>query len=367
MRIHEKIRPAPSLLLRPVRRLAPGRGFAFLLLFALLTAALPARAVTPPEGGLRRDTPADYAPAPRPGRTHNEFWTWQFRLNDGIQLQLNLSRVHFGSLKDPVCGADLAVMGFRGHNYFVAREYPMRNFSWNSEAARLEVHADIYAEGLPPRAHRVSFSTRKGGHDYFLELTFEEMTPGAVWGDGIFRLGGGEESALFIHIPKAKVKGRLAIDGDTTAVRGFGWMDHSRQSQFGTKFMDAGYRYAVTSGRAEGGYFFQDGDKVFGYGVREEKGALALLKPESIRVSERTSWGPAAVPKGLDISLEGRNDTLRLQRTENRQRTSVLQELGTFERFAAKMYLGGELLSYRGLATVDSLRPAVFSFTIVKR
>lgn len=325
-----------------------------------------AATVTPPQGELRRDTPADYAPQPGPGRTHNEFWTWQFRFSDGMQAQLNLSRVHFGKFKDPVCGADLAIMNLAGGNFFVAREYPLENFSWDPAALRLAVHANIYADGLPPRGQRLFFSTRKGGHDYFLDLTLDNMTPGVVWGDGMFRLGEGEAASLFLHVPKARVRGRIGVDGDTVTVRGFGWMDHTRQTQFGTKFMDAGYRYAVTSGRAEGGYFFQSGSTVFGYGVREEAGGMRLMKPVGITASERASWGGLAVPKRLEIALEGR-DTVTLLRTDDRQRTSVLQELSGLERFGAKVFLGGELMSYRGLAKVGGNGSALYAFTMVKR
>ncbi len=323
-------------------------------------------AATSPQGDLRRDTPADYGPQANPGRTHNEFWTWQFLLNDGIQVQLNLSRVHFGKFKDPVCGADLAVMTAGGQTDFVAREYPLSNFTWEPSAARLSVHANIFAEGLPPRAHRVFFATRKGGKDYLLDLVFEKMTPGVVWGDGLFRLDGGETVSLAIHIPKARVKGHLAVNGDTIAVRGFGWMDHSRQSQFGTRFMDAGYRYVVTSGRAEGGLFFTEKSSVFGYGVREENGVMTLLKPQAITAPERSSWGGVSVPRRLEISVAG-GDTVRFARTVDRQRTSVLQELGKLERVGARMFLGGELLGYRGLGRVDDAHPALYSFTMVKR
>lgn len=323
-------------------------------------------AVTPPQGGLRRDLPADYAPDPDPGRTHNEFWTWQFLFDDGTQAQLNFSRVHFGSLKDPVCGADLAVMNFRGRNAFVAREYPLRNFSWEAETGRLAMHADIWAEGIPPRALRVHFATRKDGKDYFLDLVFDSMVPGAVWGDGVFHMNGGETAALFLHVPRGRVHGRLGVGGDTVAVRGFGSMDHSRQSQFATRFMDAGYRYVVTSGRAESGYFLQDGGEVSGYGVREEKGTLTLLRPLSVSVQERSSWGGLRVPKRMTFALEGL-PPLSLRRVEDRQRTSVLQELGAFERFGARVYLGGEIVGYRGLAKVDDSLPAMFSFTMVKR
>jgi hypothetical protein len=130
--------------------------------------------------------------------------------------------------------------------------------------------------------------------------------------------------------------------------------------------MDAGYRYVVTGGRAEGGYFFQDGGAMFGYGVREEGSGLSLLKPVGFAISERSSWGGIAVPRRLDISLDGRGP-VRVRRTEDRQRTSVLQELGSFERFGARVYLGGEIIGYRGLARVDDSLPAMYSFTMVKR
>ncbi len=327
---------------------------------------VPAAQVTMPQGDLRRDTPADYAPQPGPGRTHNEFWTWQFSLNDGIQVQLNLSRVHFGKFKDPACGADLSVMGPGMRSEFVAREYSMSNFKWDGSTERLAVHANIFAEGLPPREHRVFFSTVKGGKSYFLDLTFDRMMPGVVWGDGLFRLGNGESVALFLHIPKARVRGRLSVGNDTIAVRGFGWMDHSRQSQFGTRFMDANYRYVVTAGRAEGGSFFTEKSNVFGYGVREENGALVLIRPTAIAIPERTTWGGVGVPKKFEISVPT-GAPVRFTRTADRQRTSILQELGKLERMGARMFLGGELLGYRGAGQVDDSLPAVYSFTMVKR
>jgi hypothetical protein len=321
-------------------------------------------AQTPPSGGLRPDNPVDYAPHASNGKTFNEFWTYQFLLNGGIQVQLNLSRANFGSFKDPVCGADFAVMNFLGRNAFVAREYPVKRFSWNG--SRLQVHDDIWSEGVPPRAHRLFFSTEKAGKAYLLDLTFEGMTQGVVWGDGVFQLPDNQKMALYFHIPRARVKGRLALDGDTINVRGFGWLDHTWQTQFAPKLIDAGYRYAVTSSRAEGGYFFQKGDKVFGYGIREEKGKFSLLQPTSLTLANRTALGSTSVAKRLEVNLEGR-PPVSLLRTEDRQRTSFMQELSSIERFGAKMFLGGELMGFRGVALVDDAVPAVYSYTVVKR
>jgi hypothetical protein len=56
-----------------------------------------------------------------------------------------------------------------------------------------------------------------------------------------------------------------------------------------------------------------------------------------------------------------------LLRTEDRQRTSVLSELSSLERFGAKMYLGGEILGYRGVAKIDDNLSALYAFTMVKR
>src|SRR5215217_3932737 len=260
-------------------------------------------AQTPPSGSLRADTPADYAPHASNGKTFNEFWTYQFLLNGGIQVQLNLSRANFGSFKDPVCGADLAVMNLLGRSSFVAREYPIKRFSWTPGSARLQVHDDIWSEGQPPRAHRIFFSTEKGGKSYLVDLTFENMMPGAVWGDGVFDLPDNQKMALYFHIPRSRVKGRIAVGKDTINVRGFGWMDHTWQTQFAPKLIDAGYRYVVTSGRVEGGYFFQKGDKVFGYGIREEKGRLTLLQPTALTAASRAAWGGTQVPKRLEVSL----------------------------------------------------------------
>jgi hypothetical protein len=337
-----------------------------LFLALTLLVATASTAQTSPAGGLRADTPADYAPHAPSSKTFNEFWTYQFWLNGGVQVQLNLSRASFGSFKDPVCGADLAIMNFRGKNAFVAREYPVRRFSWDPASARLEVHPLIYAEGIPPRAHKLTFSTVKDGKSYSLELTFEGMTPGVVWGDGVFQLPDNQKMGLFFHIPKARVSGKLSLNGDTLAVKGFGWMDHSYQTQFAPKLIDMSYRYAVVSGRTEGGFFFKKGDAVFGYGIREEKGRLTLMNPLDIKIPSRAPWGGVSLAKQLDIPMEGRA-ALAFQRTEDRQRTSFMSELSSIERFGAKVFLGGEIIGFRGTGLVDNSLPAVYSFTAVKR
>ena len=310
--------------------------------FLIISVSLP-RAVTRPSGELRPDAPADLAPHPQIGKNFNEVWTYQLWLNNGIQAQLELSRANFGSYKDPVCGADLALMNFKGQNYFVAREYPSRNFIFDSAKARLSVHEKIFFEGAPPLRHHLFFSTVKKGVSYFVDLTFSDMMPGAVWGDGVFHLKDNHHVGLFFHIPGAKVRGRIAINGDTQNVDGYAWMDHTFQTNFVTKLLDAGYRYVVIPkspehpGKLEDGYFFQTGAEVFGYCLREDNGHWILLRPKEFKALDATSVGGASVPKRLEISFEKEAAT-RFQRKEDRQVTSALQELGRMERFGARMF-----------------------------
>ncbi len=337
-----------------------------IVLSTVLTAFLawPASALTFPIGSLRPDSIGDLGPHSPASRSYNEYWTYQLWLNGGIQIQLNISRANFGSIKDPACGSDLALMGFRGRNYFVAREYPATNLVFDPAKARLSIHQQIYFEGEPPKSHRVHFSTVKNGISYLLDLSFSGMHPGAVWGDGLFRMDG-DQAGLFFHVPKATVKGRLAVNGDTLAVEGFGWMDHTYLTQYATKLMDVGYRYVVTSGRVEGGYFIMKGKGIFGYGLREENGKLALLRPKDLKALNIAPWGGVAMPGGLEFSFDNETAT-RFVRKENRQKVSAFQELNWFEKKGAKFLLGGEIIGYRGVGVVNDSLPAVFSFTWVR-
>jgi predicted secreted hydrolase len=337
--------------------------FSSLLSLSLL--AVPVLSIGVPSGNLRPDNLDDFAPHPQIGKTFNEFWTYTFWLNNGISVEVNLSRASFGSFKDPVCGANLSATNFKGKNYLVAREYKSSNFAFDRNSYRLSIHERIFSEGRPPESHRLFFATTKKGTSYFLDLTFKEMAQGSVWGDGVFQLPDNQKVALFFHVPRARVQGRLAIDNDTLAVQGWGWMDHTWQTHFAPKLIDAGYRYVVP-GRVEGGFFFRRDGNLFGYGLREENGKRIVLHPTGIRTLEKTSWAGINLPLAFEIDFNGA-PAVRYRWKEQRQSNSAFQELSSFERWGAKLYIGGDLYGFRGTGTVNDSLPAVFSFTGVKR
>jgi hypothetical protein len=84
-----------------------------------------------------------------------------------------------------------------------------------------------------------------------------------------------------------------------------------------------------------------------------------------MKALESASWGGISVPRVLEFQFEGAESS-RFQRKEDRQRTSALQELSRIERFGAKLFLGGEILGFRGTGLLNDSLPAIYSFTLIK-
>ncbi|HOX53492.1 MAG TPA: hypothetical protein PKY05_18575, partial [Fibrobacteria bacterium] len=199
---------------------------AVLATFLAATVAFPA---TPPSGGLRPTNVQDFLLNKRKPRWYNEIWSWQFLFDNGTQATLNYTYARLG-FKDPVCGADFSVAGFKGRNFAVGREYPAERFEQVASPARIQIHPDMWAQGMPPASHHVHFATTKN-EGYFLDLEFSNMVPGVAWGaNGTWATNGGDLSVLLL-IPSARVKGRIAVGRDTLHVEGWAVLEHNRQTE----------------------------------------------------------------------------------------------------------------------------------------
>lgn len=325
-----------------------------------------AASVTVPSGELRAAVVADLKPHPSSSKTYNEFWTYQIYLDNDIQACLNYSRVNPGP-KAPVCGADLTLIGFKGKNYKVAREYDKKNFAFVDSTQQLRVHENIWFQGKLPREHRIHFATQKKGVAYYLDLEFSDIAPGKVWGDGLFKLGG-ETVGMYVHIPQAKVAGRLAINGDTLQVTGRAYMDHTFQTDMGPKLVEAGFRYVgKAASPAEVGNFLQPREKYgttpIGYGLSVLQGAVTLRKPSAIKVLANEKSLGLKVPTRLEIDfLDG--SRAELQRGQDRFHQSFLEEFNWLEKTAVKAFLGGEVKTFKGMGTLAG-QPAAYDFFIV--
>ncbi|MBF0431657.1 MAG: hypothetical protein HQK83_10280 [Fibrobacteria bacterium] len=313
--------------------------------------------VTFPSGGLTNTSFTDLKDHPQNSKTYNEFWTYHFDLSQNIQIVLNFSRANLGRLKDPVCGTDMAVIGFKGKNYTVAREYPEKNFQFSNAIEGLNVHKNIWFKGALPKAHQVYFNTKKNGVSYYVNLKFSEISQGKTWGDGVFKLGN-EKVGIFIHIPRARVQGVVAINNDTLVVEGTCYMDHTFQSDMGTKLVKYGYRYQAVGDNIHVGYILetlkQYQKKIIGFGLTGTPGSLSLLKPENVYLSSSHKPRGVRMPKKMTIKYDSRS--VVFTRDKDRSSWSILSEFRGIVKWTAKKFMGGEIIYFRGQGKADGLK-----------
>ncbi len=340
------------------------------ILWPLLLAfkAVPAKEVEIPRGSLRPTTLDDLRPHPANSKTYNELWTYHFLLNGDMQIFLNFSRVNLGSFKAPVCGADMSILGFRGKNYVIAREYNKDNLVFEDKDWKLRVHQNIWFQGKLPQGQQVYFDTEKNGVHYLVDLKLSDISQGQVWGDGIFRLGGRNQVGLFIHIPYARVTGVVALNGDTSHVKGTVYMDHTFQTDFAPALVNKGFRYVSHSSPREVGYYLsaasQYGGGAFGYGLREDGGRFALLEPSDYRILDESKGGKASVATRLQINYRDQESSL-LEQISPKQRLSVLNEFSGLTRYAIKKYMGGEIITFKGMGKLNTSRPMLYHYFVV--
>ncbi len=337
----------------------------FIFNLVLAKPSLARENIISPAGGLRNTGLQDLKPHSSGSKTYNEFWTYHFFLDGNIQAYLNFSRVNLGSYKSPVCGADLTVLGFKGKNYSVAREYEKKNFIFTDSLWQLHVHEKIFFEGKLPENHHVHFATNKKDVDYLLDLNFSAIEQGKVWGDGMFRFGSSDGIGIFIHIPYAKVKGVLAINKDTLQISGTVYMDHTFQTDLAPNLVESGYRYVSQSGPLEMGYFLNPSSRFssrpVGYGLRQIEGGYALLTPLTMKsISSNRAMG-LNITTNLEIQFQD-SSKINLVRKSDRFQQSTLNEFSGFTKMAIKSFMGGEIFTFKGAGTLNGNRPVEYNF-----
>ncbi len=342
---------------------------AWMILPLLFSAkAILSKEVETPRGEMRAATQADLRPQPADSKTFNEFWTYHFLLDGDMQIFLNFSRANLGNFKSPVCGADMSILGFHGKNYVVAREYPKDNLIFEEMHGKLSVHQNIWFKGKLPHAQQVYFESEKNGVHYLLDLHLSQISEGRVWGDGVFRMGGHDQIGLFIHIPYARVTGTVALNGDTVKVNGTVYMDHTFQTDFAPALVKRGYRYVSHSTPLEVGYYLSGSSDykgaVFGYGLRKMGEKFELLQPSEYRILDEKKIRGASVATRLEISYLGQAPAL-LEQVSHKQRLSVLNEFSGLTKFAVKKFMGGEIISYKGLGKLNTSRPMLYNYFVV--
>lgn len=299
------------------------------------------------------------------GSHFNEFWNYQFYLEDGLKVHITFSAANFGSMKEPVTGVRMSVYNHNGELFQLSREYPIHYLIQDrvNHLFKLREDRELYFEGRLPDYHRIVINTTKDGVDYDIDLRLKDIQSGLIWGDGFFSIGN-EKVGMATHIPYARAEGTVTINNNRKRVKGTAYMDHTWQNQTTTRLMHSGYRFVYHEDRNNWDliYFMLPDESrdnsTIGYRVTKTDGKVNLLGVESMNVlSDKQTFGET-IPRIIEATLDD-GSTIRLSRTADQEKFTVLGELSWIARRAARTFLGGEVIDFRGEATLmeSSKRP----------
>ncbi|MAO64218.1 MAG: hypothetical protein CL666_04400 [Balneola sp.] len=343
-----------------------------LFIFIILLPSLGlAQGINFPDGLYRDISPGDFKEKNLSSKYYNELWTYHANMDNGMQVIVNFSINDFGSAyKGRVTGGKLMLNMEDGTNYVVNKEYSLETFTNEPDSNFIDLHPErtFWAKGKFDESHRVRYRTKKDGILYDVDLTYYDIVPGKVLGNGKYEFGS-NEIGLYLLIPHAKVKGFVAINGDTTQVSGTGYMDHIYQNNLSNEIIKRSYR--VKSGDAQDGFYFHfltlkesNLQTPIGYGVRMVNNNVYLLTPSFIEQVSRDSS-----PRELDSVIRVdpfQGDDMNIEVTELLQTYSLLNELGGIKRFLAKQVVGGELVEMNGRVIINNSTPGYFYYMAPK-
>jgi hypothetical protein len=321
-----------------------------------------------PNGSFRDTTPEDFVAKNLPSKYYNELWTYHADLNEGIQMVMTFSINDFGSsFKERVTGGKLMVAWKDGKSYVVNKEYSPTDLISEAENYYLRLHPErnYWAKGSLDGEHRLYYKTEKNGVKYDVDITFYDIAQGKALGDGVYEIGS-HELGLTIPIPHASVKGYIAINDDTVQVNGTGYMDHLYQNNLTTNLIDTSFR--VKQGDDVNGFYFhflkiKSGKlrSTIGYGVGYNNGMPHLLSPSGINIKESKDDLDSKVVFGTyqDGEIEVTSETLL-------NKYSLINELGSVQKFFVKKVIGGELIEMHGTASINNYKDGYFYYMVAK-
>lgn len=309
-----------------------------------------------PTGKLERTQPDDIWPRTMSGSQFNEFWNYQIYLNDGITLHIVFSVNNFGSFRAPVSGVRVTAFGLSDNTYNLSREY---NLNWlvldkETYTFRNRAERDLYFTGRLPDAHRLFIDTRKDGIDYLIDLEFTDIQPGHRWGDGLYTINS-EAVGIVTHIPYARVRGNVEINGHGGKVEGTAYMDQTWQTQSMTRLVHSGYRIVYHGGPENWSIINfmlpsdRDDRRTIGHRIHRDDSGVHLTGIRRIIDKTRSRAFGKQLAQNLTLELED-SKTMNINRSRDHESYSILSELPWIARRAARTFFGGEIIDFRGEA-----------------
>jgi hypothetical protein len=349
--------------------------FSALLLFLFFTHEQSFSQISNPGTSLNKLSSDDIWVQTLQGSYFNEFWTYHFYFENDLKVHITFSVANFGSLKSPVSGVQVSVDKINGNIYQLSREYSIEHLVQDKEnhMFRNRIDRELYFEGKLPDQHRVRINTSKDGIQYNIDLNITEIAKGIKMGNGKYRVNS-EEVGIFTHIPYAKASGYVDVDGTRKNVNGTVYMDHTFQNQTTTRLVDSGYRFVHHEDSKNWEVLYvllpEDGNdrKTIGYHLSNRNGNIEIQGVKRIKQMSRRNLFGEDVARTLEIELTN-SATIRLHRRSDTEKFSVLSELGRIARRAARTFLGGEVIHFRGegvlMETGERSKRGYYNFFIV--
>lgn len=293
------------------------------------------------------------------GSYFNEFWNYQFYFDNGMKVHITFSAANFGSLKSPVSGVRISVLKPDGKVYQLSREYPIERLVQDKDNHRFQLHPEreVFFEGKLPYQHQLVINTSKDGVSYDIDIKLHNIARGVKWGDGRFKLEG-ESIGIVTHIPYAEAYGYVTINNNQSVVKGTAYMDHTFQNQTTTRLMNSGYRFVnhQDSKNWDIIYFMLPKNtwqnRTLGYRIHSTEGNIAHNGVYKIEQLHQGSAFNSSLPRIIELQLDN-DHTIRISRTRDQEKFSILSELGWLARRAARSFLGGEVIDFRGEASLQ--------------
>lgn len=335
----------------------------FLKIGLFLSAFLFAAEVVPPEGNVRNLSENDFYRHPPVGKHFNETWTYQFIFDNGTRAYVNYAYLFIPGSGHKI-GCDMSFWNFKGKSYSVGRQYPPERLKEERAQKRLNIKDEYLMEGIPGKGHRVYFTASKGG-DFFLDISFESAIQGKVTGDGIWKVEG-YSYAQYIHIPYGRVKGKIAYNGDTITVSGYGYFEQTWQSAEATDI--AVRAFSISTSKAAPNYAGRIGisnkGNVFGYVLYTENGKSTVLTPQKLSENGKPYSGKNFPNALFHIQWNESDSFLEFDTSKPLQRFSLLDNFdGWVTKKATKLMMGGEIFFYRGRSKGNHEETIDWNFT----
>lgn len=333
------------------------RNSLLLFLFILFQGEVIAQ-ISNPVGDLQPVDDNDIWAQTLEGSHYNELWSYHFYLNGDMKVVITFSAANFGSLKSPVSGVQVSIDRIDGNLYQLSREYSIEHLVQDKETFmfRNRAERELYFVGKLPDEHRIIINTSKDGLPYEIDLKFHNIQEGVKWRDGNFMIHG-EKVGIITHIPYADVSGKISVDGYEEKVSGTVYMDHTFQNQTTTRLIDSGFRFIHHQDPQNWDlvYFMlpddSDEQRTIGYRLKNTDGNITVNGVERILQINKSDTFGEDLARIIEVELDD-GSTIRLTRTEDSEKFSVLSELGRIAKSVAKRFLGGEVIHFRGNAVL---------------